>query len=67
MRTARTLAPGQKTSCFRVIENMGGGFLFRQTSDIDGHDHFLFVLDVAFADVLRLMAELRPLPITSTA
>ena len=47
MRTARTSAPDQKSSCFRVIENTGGGFLFRQTSDIDGHDHSLFVLDVA--------------------
>src|SRR5271157_3712650 len=38
---------GSETSCFRVIENMGGGFLFRQTSDIDGHNHSLFVLGVA--------------------
>src|SRR5271165_197656 len=38
---------GSETSCFRVIENMGGGFLFRQTPDVDGHDHFLLVLDVA--------------------
>ena len=47
MHAARRFAPGQETSYFHVVENMGGGFLFRQTSDIDGHDHSLFVLDVA--------------------
>jgi|SRR5271166_3362472 len=47
MRTARTLAPREKTSCFRVIANMRGEFLFGETSDIDGHDDSLFVRGVA--------------------
>ena len=47
MRTARTPAPSEKTRCFRLIANMRGEFLFGETSDIDGHDDFLFDRGVA--------------------